>query len=68
MSLAFVQKIITALTILKSIVARFDTYRRNRHLKKEYRRGQKHVRRGEIDEINDILRGLIPFIVIVWMF
>jgi hypothetical protein len=41
---------------LNKLVTKLSTFLRNRELKKKYKKGKKHANRGEVDEINKILR------------
>lgn len=55
------------ITGVKELLSRFNIFKRDRRIKKDYKDAKRNVRRGNIDQINDILKSLIPFIIFGWL-
>lgn len=54
--ITFATLIFKILDLSRELLHRYDDWKRNRKIKKQYRRGKKAVKDGNIDEINKILK------------
>lgn len=47
--------IYNSLRLFKDIIVRYDTFKRDRSLKKSYKEAEKAVKNGDVDTINEII-------------
>lgn len=61
---SLITAITTILSLLYSVIrfgrdtaSRFNIFKKNREIKKEYQQGREAVKDGDVEKINDIIRG-----------